>query len=97
MLAAGAFRQAELQRQAILRVGGAQRLVLGDAAALRQLVKKMIGDQAELSHKYYATVNNRELLLRLQNNLKTRLIENEEYHQALQVIETMAAIAPDEA
>lgn len=67
-----------------------------DAAALRQLVKKMIGEQAELSHKYYAPVSNRELLLRLQNNLKTRLIENEDYHQALQVIETMAAIAPDE-
>lgn len=67
-----------------------------DAAALRQLVKKMIGAQAELSHKYYTEVNNRELLLRLQNNLKTRLIENEDYHQALQVIETMAAIAPDE-
>ncbi len=67
-----------------------------DAAALRQLAKKMIGEHAELSHKYYAPVSNRELLLRLQNNLKTRLIEHEEYHQALQVIETMAAIAPDE-
>lgn len=67
-----------------------------DAAALRQLVKKMIGEQAELSHKYYTAVGNRDLLLRLQNNLKTRLIENEDYHQALQVIETMAAIAPDE-
>lgn len=67
-----------------------------DAAALRQLAKKMIGEHAELSHKYYAPVSNRDLLLRLQNNLKTRLIENEEYHQALQVIETMAAIAPDE-
>ncbi len=66
------------------------------AADLRQLVKKMIGEQAELSHKYYTPVSNRELLLRLQNNLKTRLIEHEEYHQALQVIETMAAIAPDE-
>lgn len=66
------------------------------AADLRQLAKKMIGEHAELSHNYYAPVSNRELLLRLQNNLKKRLIENEDYHQALQVIETMAAIAPAE-
>lgn len=66
------------------------------AADLRQLAKKMIGEHAELSHNYYTPISNRELLLRLQNNLKKRLIENEDYHQALQVIETMAAIAPAE-
>ncbi len=66
------------------------------AADLRQLVKKLIGEQAELSHNYYEAVTTRELLLRLQNNLKSRLIEREEYAQALLVIETMAALAPDE-
>lgn len=67
-----------------------------EAADLRQLVKKLIGADAELSHNYYMPVNARQLLLRLQNNLKTRLIEHEEYHRALQVVETMQALAPAE-
>lgn len=67
-----------------------------EAPDLRQLAKKLIGEDAELSHNYYAPVSNRDLLLRLQNNVKTRLIENEDYHKALQVVETMQAIAPDE-
>lgn len=66
------------------------------AADLRHMVKRLIGEQAELSHNYYTPVSNRDLLLRLQNNLKTRLIENEDYHKALQVVETMQAVAPQE-
>jgi regulator of sirC expression with transglutaminase-like and TPR domain len=67
-----------------------------NAAELRQLLKSIVGKGAELSHNYYNPVTNRDILIRLQNNLKKRLIEQEEYAQAVQVIETMEALAPDE-
>lgn len=66
------------------------------AADLRQLLKSIAGQNAELSHNYYDAVKNRDMLIRLQNNLKKRLIETEEYASALIVVESMEALAPDE-
>lgn len=66
------------------------------AADLRQLLKSIAGGTAELSHNFYDAVSNRNTLIRLQNNLKKRLIETEEYAQAIIVIEAMEALAPDE-
>lgn len=67
-----------------------------DAASLRVLLKSIAGQKAELSHQFYLPVLNRDMLLRLQNNLKKRLIEQEEYAQAVIVVEAMEALAPDE-
>lgn len=67
-----------------------------EAAELRQLLKSIAGEKAELSHRFYEPVSNRDILLRLQNNLKKRLIETEEYAQAALVVETMEMIAPEE-
>lgn len=67
-----------------------------DAAALRQLLKAVVGEKAELSHNYYTPVSNRDMLLRLENNLKRRLIDTEEYAQAVVVLEAMEALAPDD-
>jgi regulator of sirC expression with transglutaminase-like and TPR domain len=67
-----------------------------DAAGLRRLLKAVVGDKAELSHDYYNPSSNRGMLIRLQNNIKNRLIEGEDYAQALLVIDTMEALAPDE-
>ncbi|MDP2205530.1 MAG: transglutaminase-like domain-containing protein [Alphaproteobacteria bacterium] len=67
-----------------------------DAASLRVLLKSIAGQKAELSHQFYVPVSNRDMLLRLQNNLKKRLIEQEEYAQAVIVLEAMEALAPDE-
>ncbi len=67
-----------------------------DAAALRQLLKLVIGQKAELSHNYYTAVTNRDMLIRLENNLKKRLIDAEEYAQAVVVLEAMEALAPDD-
>lgn len=67
-----------------------------DAAALRGLLKSIAGSKAELSHQFYLPVSNREILIRLENNLKKRLIEQEEYAQAVIVLEAMEALAPDE-
>jgi regulator of sirC expression with transglutaminase-like and TPR domain len=64
------------------------------AADLRRFLKTVAGQKAELSHDYYKPVSNRDMLLRLENNLKSRLIENEDYAQAIIVIEAMEALAP---
>jgi regulator of sirC expression with transglutaminase-like and TPR domain len=67
-----------------------------DAPALRQLLKSVVGQKAELSHNYYEPVIRRDMLIRLENNLKKRLIDGEEYAQAVIVLEAMEALAPDD-
>lgn len=67
-----------------------------NAANLRQLLKSIIGQKAELSHNYYNIVSNREILVRLENNLKKRLIEGEDYSQAILAAEAIGAFSPDE-
>ncbi len=67
-----------------------------NAAELRSLLKSIAGKHAELSHNFYNPVGNRDMLIRLENNLKKRLIETEEYAQAIIVLEAMEALAPDE-
>src|SRR5580704_12252482 len=82
---------------------GAERLILDpfhggrvlDAAALRELLKAIAGQEIELAPEHYAPVADREVLLRLQNNLKSRLIQGERLEQAVRVVETMQMLAPD--
>ncbi|NIA72005.1 tetratricopeptide repeat protein [Pelagibius litoralis] len=66
-----------------------------DAAALRGLVKTLAGAEAELRPEHTDRVGNRDVLLRLQNNIKLRLIRQERSGDALEVIETMLMFAPD--
>jgi regulator of sirC expression with transglutaminase-like and TPR domain len=66
-----------------------------DAMALRELLKAIAGQQIELTPAHYAPVADREVLLRLQNNLKSRLIQGQQHERAVRVIETMQLIAPD--
>jgi regulator of sirC expression with transglutaminase-like and TPR domain len=67
-----------------------------DASRMRSLVKTVLGEGAELDHAYYEPLSNRSILLRLQHNLKQRLIENEDYLGALQIVEGIQLVAPDE-
>lgn len=69
--------------------------VLG-APELRQLVKTALGPDAELSVSYYDPADNRTILVRLQNNIKLRRIEAEDYEGALRVVEATRLIDPDE-
>ena len=66
------------------------------APDLRQLVKKVRGPSAELSADYYAPCSNRDTLIRLQNNIKLRMIEAEDYEGALQSVHMMQDIHPGE-
>jgi regulator of sirC expression with transglutaminase-like and TPR domain len=82
---------------------GAERLILDPfhggricaAAELRELLKAMAGQEIELSPEHYAPVSDRDVLLRLQNNLKSRLLQAGRYERALGVVETMLMLAPD--
>jgi regulator of sirC expression with transglutaminase-like and TPR domain len=82
---------------------GAERLIVDpfhagricDAATLRELLKAMAGQDVELSPEHYAPVADRDVLLRLQNNLKSRLLQMSRHERALRVVETMLLLAPD--
>lgn len=69
---------------------------LMQAPDLRALLKSTMGPHAELSVSYYETASNRDLLLRLQNNIKLRQIEAEDYAGALTTVDAMRALAPGE-
>src|SRR6266849_11056263 len=82
---------------------GAERLIVDpfhggrvcDAATLRELLKAMAGQAVELMPEHYAPVADRDVLLRLQNNLKSRLLQAGRHERALRTVETMLLLAPD--
>lgn len=68
-----------------------------DAASLRELLKTMQGVGSELSSQHYETVPDRDVLFRLQNNIKTRLIDGKRLAEAATVVETMVMMRPGDA
>lgn len=66
------------------------------AADLRGLLKTSMGESAELSADYYQPAPHRAILMRLQNNIKFRQIESEDYSEALKTVELMRLVDPDE-
>jgi len=65
------------------------------AQDLREMLKALSGNHAELAPKYYREMSARAILLRLQENIKTRLLREGRLEDALDVIETMLLFAPD--
>ena len=68
-----------------------------DSGALRGLLKSFAGADAELAPEHYRPMGNREILLRLQNNIKLRLLQAERPAKALEILESMLMFAPAEA
>lgn len=90
----------------LLRIdGGGERLVFdpfaggrtADVAELRRLLKATAGDGAELRPEHWAPSSVREVLLRLQNNIKLRLLNAGDIGRGLATVETMLLFAPGEA
>ena len=71
--------------------------ILRDASSLRDLLKATLGQDAELKPLHYDKVDDLAVLLRLQNNIKLRLLQSDNHAAATQVIETMLMMRPDEA
>lgn len=87
-----------------LEAGGARTIVdpfnggrTPDAAELRKTLKESVGAEAELEPAHYATVGPREVLMRLENNIKLRLVRQDKFRRAAAVVEAMLALAPDNA
>lgn len=66
-------------------------------AELRVLLKRVAGPSAELSPESTRAMTERELLLRLQNNLKTRRWHDGDLAGAARILETMQLLAPQQA
>jgi regulator of sirC expression with transglutaminase-like and TPR domain len=69
---------------------------LRDAVALRELLKLGAGASAELAPEHFTAAGNRDILLRLQNNIKVRMLQADRVEGAVGVLERMLLIAPKE-
>lgn len=67
-----------------------------DASALRAMLKTVSGADAELTPACYAPLDDRHVLARLQNNIKTRLAAQGRFAEAIAVTEGMLLIVPEE-
>ena len=65
--------------------------------ALRELLKVVRGAAEELDASHYQPVSNREILIRLQNNVKTRRMEQNEVAGALDALNAMQTLDPANA
>ncbi|MFZ5778808.1 MAG: SirB1 family protein [Pseudomonadota bacterium] len=88
----------------LIRVGidGARHVVdpfhdgaVRDAAELRDLLRRVTGSQAELSPQHFDPVSDRDVLLRLENNVRLRLGQREDWAGAACSLDRMLAVAPD--
>ncbi|HXP30249.1 MAG TPA: transglutaminase-like domain-containing protein [Stellaceae bacterium] len=68
-----------------------------NTAELRELLSAIAGRGTALAPQHYAPVSDREVLERLQNNLKLRHLENGEPAKALDVVERTLLLAPNSA
>jgi len=66
-----------------------------DAASLRALLKIVTGQETALDPEHYRPTTNREILLRLQNNLKLRLVRGRHVEKAADIVEAMLLFAPN--
>lgn len=69
--------------------------VVLDAPALRELAKQVMGPDAEMERDWFEPVGNRGILLRLQNNIRTRAIQNGELERGAEITRRMILVAPD--
>jgi regulator of sirC expression with transglutaminase-like and TPR domain len=68
-----------------------------EARDLRALIKRVEGETAELRPGVLVPMNARDVLLRLQNNIKSRRLQQENVPGGLACVLDMLRIAPDHA
>jgi regulator of sirC expression with transglutaminase-like and TPR domain len=66
-----------------------------DAAQLRELVRQVLGPEADLRPGHFDSVPDRDVLLRLENNVRLRLAKLDDWAAAARSLDRMLAIAPD--
>lgn len=65
-----------------------------DAVALQRRLKIMFGRDVALDSEFCRAVSHREILLRLQNNIRLRALQDGKTDRALAIIERMVLLAP---
>jgi len=85
-----------------LEAGGERRILdpfAGGAVVeprdMRDMFKAIAGNHVELRAEHYRDMGNRDILLRLQGNIKIRLLREERFDDALETLEVMLLFAPD--
>lgn len=73
--------------------GGAQRSIQD----LRQLLKAQSNDKTELKPDHFAALENRQILIRLQNNIKVRRIQEGDLGGAERALQRMLWISPNQS
>ncbi|MGQ3296897.1 SirB1 family protein [Reyranella sp.] len=68
-----------------------------EAADLRRLLRQVLGPEAELAPGHFDPVPDRDVLLRLENNVRLRLARRDDWHGVARSLDRMLAIAPDRA
>ena len=66
-----------------------------DAHHLRDLIRTIGGDKAELKPEYYAPIPDRGILVRMLNNIKVRCLQASDFSLAADILERMSLIDPD--
>jgi regulator of sirC expression with transglutaminase-like and TPR domain len=66
-----------------------------EAPDLRRLLQRVLGPDVELAPEHFDAVPDRDVLLRLENNVRLRLANREDWVGAARALERMLAIAPD--
>lgn len=61
---------------------------------LRQRLKDLHGGTAEIGPPHYAAVGNRDILIRLQNNIKLRAVRHGDLERAIDILHVMTLYAP---
>ncbi|MCB2107289.1 MAG: transglutaminase family protein [Rhodobacteraceae bacterium] len=67
------------------------------APELRELLKMVAGPGVELEAGHYRPVSNRDVLMRLQNNVKARRLDKGEIAGAVDAVESMLVLSPETA
>jgi regulator of sirC expression with transglutaminase-like and TPR domain len=67
-----------------------------EAPALRELLKVVAGPAVELEADHYRAVSNRDVLIRLQNNIKSRRLDMGMVEDALAALLRMQILSPDQ-
>lgn len=65
-----------------------------DQTAMEALLKRMFGRDVPLDAEFCRPVDNRDILLRLQNNIRLRALQDGRTERALAVIDRMVLLAP---
>ena len=68
-----------------------------EAHSLRDMLKTMAGSDAELGPSLVSETSDRQVLLRLQNNIKSRFLRTGDLVRALVILDRMLLLAPREA